>query len=111
MARLISGWDKIADFNAFKIVLSIPMLLAAALISYISYQFEFRFLPNEFPLDQYPVMGYVLRIGFGYFSLMTYVFILASFILSPGYLPEWFKTAPGSDGKAPMHLLRIYNMR
>ena len=110
MSRLI-GFERIADFNVFKVVLAIPMLLAAALITYISYQFMFRFMPAKHPLDNGSFESYFIRITFTYFSVMTYVFILASFILSPGYLPEWFKTAPGRDGKAPMRLLRIYNMR
>ena len=110
MSRCIP-YERLADFNAYKIVLAIPMLLAAALITYISYQFEFNFLPNEFPVDREPIVGYILRIVFGYFSTMTYVFILTSFILSPGYLPDWLKVSPGRDGKAPSELLRIYNMR
>ena len=45
---LDSNW---AEFNCYKIVLAIPMLLAAALITYISYQFYWVFLPDYYKVS------------------------------------------------------------
>ena len=45
---LDSNW---AEFNCYKIALAIPMLLAAALISYISYQFFWVFLPDYYKVS------------------------------------------------------------
>ena len=103
--------SRFAQFNPFKLVLSIPMLLAAALVTYISYQFMFNFMPKEIPAEQRPLLSYSVRIVFSYFSIMTYVHLTLSFVMSPGYAPDWLKCQPGRDGKPPYRLLRIYNMR
>ena len=40
-----------ADFNLYKVVMAIPMLFAAALIAYISYQFYWVFLPDYYKVS------------------------------------------------------------
>ena len=40
-----------ADFNLYKIALAVPMLLAASLVSYISYQFYWVFLPDYYKVS------------------------------------------------------------
>ena len=88
------------------------MLLAVALITYISYQFLFRFMPTHYSLEEDPTwQGYAIRIVVSYYITMTYVFILECFVASPGYLPKWLKANLTSDSKAPMSLIRIYDMR
>ena len=42
---------RFADFGLTKIGHAIPMLLAAALVTYISFQFVLRFLPEVYPVS------------------------------------------------------------
>lgn len=42
---------------------------------------------------------------------MTYVFLLRTFSVNPGYLPSWLKVPVTSEGLSPMNVVRIYNMR
>lgn len=80
-----------ADFNLYKLAMAIPMLLAAALVTYISYQFYWVFLPDYYKLDSEAgtFMPLLLRVAFLYFSIMTYVFLFRTFTMNPGYLPSW----------------------
>ena len=42
---------------------------------------------------------------------MTYAFLFTTLLMDPGYLPEWMKTPQTQDKKAPVELLRIFNLR
>ena len=44
--------SKYADFNLSKLALAIPMLLACSLITYISYQFYWVFLPDYYKVSR-----------------------------------------------------------
>ena len=57
------------------------------------------------------MISIILRLLFGYFSLMTYVFIIKTLISDPGYVPDVFKVPARADKMAPLELVRIYNMR
>ena len=77
--------------NIVKNLLRIPAFVALALIWFISYVFVFRFLPMEF---KETTLSYCLILAFfGYFSIMTQVFLIAVFFSDPGYLPASLKRA------------------
>ena len=81
--------SKYAEFNLRKVGFAIPMLLAAALISYISYQFFWVFIPDMYKNEGSDMKALAIRLCFLYFSTMTYVFLLRAYITNPGYLPSW----------------------
>ena len=68
------------------------MLLAASLITYISYQFLFYFLPEFYMIEGPGFLAYFIRLAFTYYSMATYVFIFKCFLVNPGYVPNKFKT-------------------
>ena len=100
-----------AEINLYKLALAIPMLLAAALISYISYQFFWIFIPDAYDREGAWFAALVIRTTFLYFSTMTYVFLFKTFITNPGYLPSWLKVPVTQEGYTPTRVVRIYNMR
>ena len=91
------------------------MVLAAALITYISYQFLFVFLPDFHEIEEgrgaVNMLAYFLRIVFVYASTCTYLFLFRTFAVNPGYIPQWLKLTKNSDGTGPVRVVRIYNMR
>ena len=54
--------SKWAEFNCYKIAMAIPMLLAAALITYISYQFYWIFLPDYYKVSVSWWIGIILTV-------------------------------------------------
>jgi len=100
-----------AEFSCRKCGLAIPMFLVLVLISYISYQFFWVFLSDIYVNEGSTLTVLAIRACFLYFSTMTYVFLLRTFITNPGYVPSWLKTPLTSEALAPMNLVRIYNMR
>lgn len=72
-----------------KIVMGIPSMLALALICFISFVFLFNFIPTAMP-DR-TTGREILRVVFGYFSMMTIVSILRILTSDPGYIDAKYK--------------------
>jgi len=102
------GW---AECTWTKACIGIPILLNLALISYISYSFHYFWIPSYFKNDENKMLKIFLQCLFSYFSLMTYIHLAVTLVMDPGYLPEWLKAPLKQDKKAPMELVRIYNIR
>ena len=81
--------SKYVEFSLLKVGFAIPMLLAAALVTYISYQFFWAFIPDMYKNEGSNLTALAIRLCFLYFSTMTYVFLLRAYFANPGYLPSW----------------------
>ena len=87
------------------------MLLAVSLITYISYQFLFYFLPEFYIIEGNGFFCYFIRLAFTYYAMATYIFIFKCFFYNPGFVPNKFKTPKTEDGLAPVSIMRIYTLR
>ena len=101
-------WRKVLSF--------IPMLFTYTLITFISYQFLWHYIPNrKGGIDSYSVSAIACRLAFCYFSGMTYAFLTRTYLMNPGYLPKWLRTPialdAGTDAAQACKLVRVYNLR
>ena len=95
-----------------KVGVGFPSMITLAIITYISWTFQVRFLPEKFKGDQLCFMSICIHVVFSYFSFMTYAHLLRCLLADPGYIPEQFKAPLKMPEKlAPLELVRIYNMR
>jgi hypothetical protein len=67
-----------------KLIAGFPVLLATALITYISIIFIFEFLPYRFPTISFTRL--LMELPFIYFSSMTIISIFQTAASDPGYL-------------------------
>ena len=95
-----------------KAAVGIPSLITFALVSYISWTFQVRFLPEKYKQDPFCFMSIALHTVFSYFSLMTYAHLLRCLLADPGYVPEEYQAPLKMPEKlAPLELVRLYNAR
>ena len=99
------GWRKVLSL--------LPVLGTYAIISYISYQFLWNYVPEKkFKDNLHSPQAILCRILFGYFSAMTFAFLTMTYLKNPGYLPKWLKAPVALDPVGePLKLVRVYNLR
>ena len=102
------GW---AECNWGKACMGIPAVVALAIITYISVSFYVNWIPAYFGANRFQGLALLIQVVFGYFSLMTYVFLFVTLTMDPGYLPDYLKAPLKQDKKPPLELVRIYNIR
>ena len=95
-----------------KVAVGIPSMITITLITYISWTFQVRFLPEKFKDNPFGLMPIALHLVFTYFSLMTYAHLFRCLLADPGYVPEEYKAPLKMPEKlAPLELVRLYNVR
>jgi hypothetical protein len=75
------------------------MLIATAVISYISFIFLFAFLPESFP--EYTTYRVLIEIAFLFASTMTYLSLFHTAASDPGYLSPQYKHPLTADSEVP----------
>ena len=89
-----------------------PLSIVYMLISYISYNMLWVYVPKFlFKEDPYCFTAIMIRVIFSYFAGMTYLYLTMTFLTNPGYLPRWLRDINIDPTTDPYRTLRIYNMR
>ena len=86
----------------------VPALVSLALIWFISYEFLFEFLPDQFG-NQMSKFIPLLAI-FAYATLQSQLFLVRTLMSDPGWLPDSLKRKRGGENN-PEKELRLFRMR